>query len=338
MYSLFSLFLSYSKKPFIICSFAFEKIQWILWEHGNVLMYQTIKHAKYTSVIVLLCSLCVAMSRMEKWTPLSFFVTVVTVSVSLKIYSYFRDNDIIRQTHATAIEADEICTVRYLVRFLICPTLIYQNSLKCTGLVKPSRVIYHFFCFIISAALSVVLTVQWSIPIVSSIMGKNNLGANELLMAWLNLSIPVTITWLAGFVGFFHHWCHMAAELTGFPETERHFYLDWWNSSDIASFWRRWNVPVHLFSLRYIYKPLRSSGYSKLHASVIVFFISAILHELVFAVSLNIFHSPIGFIGMFGQIPLQILCKRKAWGEYLVGLMVVLGLSAGVLGYSLAMV
>lgn len=56
-------------------------------------------------------------------------------------------------------------------------------------------------------------------------------------------------------------------------------FSDFWNSETITYFWRTWNIPVHRWAVRHVYKPIVNNGYSKLTASVVVFFVSAFFHE-----------------------------------------------------------
>jgi diacylglycerol O-acyltransferase-1 len=60
--------------------------------------------------------------------------------------------------------------------------------------------------------------------------------------------------------------------------------------------------------VRHLYFPCIRRGFSKTAASVVVFFVSAVMHEIMFSVPLHMirFHS---FIGMMAQIPLSAVTK-----------------------------
>ena len=49
-------------------------------------------------------------------------------------------------------------------------------------------------------------------------------------------------------------------EIIGFAD--RQFYRDWWNASNIKNFWMTWNIPVHKWCVRHLFKPMLYSGYS----------------------------------------------------------------------------
>ncbi|KAK1477220.1 MBOAT family protein [Colletotrichum cuscutae] len=70
------------------------------------------------------------------------------------------------------------------------------------------------------------------------------------------------------------------AELTYFAD--RSFYDAWWNSVSWDQFARDWNRPVHNFLLRHVYHSSISSMKVNRHtATLITFFLSACVHELV---------------------------------------------------------
>ncbi|KAI6190332.1 O-acyltransferase [Aphelenchoides bicaudatus] len=75
---------------------------------------------------------------------------------------------------------------------------------------------------------------------------------------------------------------NLMAEILRFADRE--FYLDFWNSETITYFWRSWNIPVHRWAVRHLYKPIVNSGHSKLTASIVVFFVSAFFHEYLVSV------------------------------------------------------
>ena len=62
---------------------------------------------------------------------------------------------------------------------------------------------------------------------------------------WLRLAIANTYLWLLMFYAYFHLYLNLWAEVLRFGD--RVFYKDWWNSSEIGSYWRLWNMPVHLW-------------------------------------------------------------------------------------------
>ena len=75
------------------------------------------------------------------------------------------------------------------------------------------------------------------------------------------LAIPNHIIWLLGGYLVFHSCLNISGELLYFAD--RDFYHDWWNSTNFSKFWQNWNLPVHRWFLRHIYKPLLAAGFSQ---------------------------------------------------------------------------
>lgn len=67
------------------------------------------------------------------------------------------------------------------------------------------------------------------------------------------MSLLVTAVFVSGTFVVFHTVTTLYAELTHFRD--RRFMRDWYNCTDIADFWRRWNVHVHTFYLRHLTRP-----------------------------------------------------------------------------------
>jgi sterol O-acyltransferase len=73
---------------------------------------------------------------------------------------------------------------------------------------------------------------------------------------------------------------NLLAELTYFAD--RSFYDAWWNSVSWDQFARDWNRPVHNFLLRHVYhSSISALKVNKHTATLITFFLSACVHELV---------------------------------------------------------
>lgn len=66
--------------------------------------------------------------------------------------------------------------------------------------------------------------------------------------------------------------------------SDREFYRDWWNSSNLGYFWRSWNLPVHTWMVAHIYFPLTKRGWNKSAASLLIFIVSAVMHELIVSI------------------------------------------------------
>jgi len=131
----------------------------------------------------------------------------------------------------------------------------------------------------------------------------------HLLERTFKLAVPNSCIWLLGFYGLFHSWLNLTAELLRFGD--RLFYKDWWNAESLDVYWRNWNLPVHHWLVRHVYAPALRHGLTSWQAQLIVFFVSAIMHEVLVSVPCHMFSSW-AFFGMMGQLPLIYLTRLVA--------------------------
>ncbi|KAI2606102.1 MBOAT-domain-containing protein [Hypoxylon fragiforme] len=99
---------------------------------------------------------------------------------------------------------------------------------------------------------------------------------------WLlsDLIFPFLMEYLLAWYLIWETVLNILAELTYFAD--RSFYDAWWNSVSWDQFARDWNRPVHNFLLRHVYhSSISSMRVNKHTATLITFFLSACIHELV---------------------------------------------------------
>ncbi len=122
----------------------------------------------------------------------------------------------------------------------------------------------------------------------------------ELGLKYISKSqLPNHLIWLIWFYLIFHSFLNVTGEVLRFAD--RDFYHDWWNSNNILVFWKSWNIPVHRFCVRHIFKPMLRNGYSLTSAQVAVFLFSSLFHEYLVSVPLRVFKI-YAFTGMFMQV------------------------------------
>ena len=139
----------------------------------------------------------------------------------------------------------------------------------------------------------------------------------------LRLAMPNHVLWLLSGYLIFHSVLNITGELLQFAD--RDFYQDWWNSPNFSKFWQNWNLPVHRWCLRHLYKPLLAAGQSHLISSqdqlinagwsrrwaiTIVFLVSSFFHEYTVSVPLRML-KPWLFIGFMLNAPLVKRREKK---------------------------
>ena len=140
----------------------------------------------------------------------------------------------------------------------------------------------------------------------------SSLSDGALIMAETvsRLLFPFMVIFLLVFLVIFEYVLGAFAELTRFAD--RHFYDDWWNSTDWLSFSREWNIPVHNFFRRHVYSAFsRSKGISRPVATGLTFLISALALELVMG-SITRKLRGYGAFAMMLQMPI-VMVQRSKW-------------------------
>ncbi|KAK4639598.1 hypothetical protein QC761_709700 [Podospora bellae-mahoneyi] len=212
-------------------------------------------------------------------------------------------------------------TFTNLVYFWWAPTLIYQPVYPRTSKIRWVFVAKRLGEVVCLSVFIWFCSAQYATPVLINSLDKiASLDYFSIIERLLKLSTISLVIWLAGFFALFQSFLNALAEITRFGD--RSFYEAWWNSEGLGMYWRTWNKPVYQFFRRHVYSPMRSRGYTHKTASFAVFFLSAVLHELLVGVPT---HNLIGvaFLGMFLQLPLiqitQPLEKRKSSSGKLLG-------------------
>ncbi|KAI0436145.1 diacylglycerol O-acyltransferase [Xylaria telfairii] len=257
------------------------------------------------------------------------------IIVYMKVMSYALTNRDLRHAYLHPVKGElaalpeiyascpypENITMSNLTYFWWAPTLIYQPVYPRSDKIRWVFVLKRLGE---TACLSVFIwfcSAQYAAPVLWNSLDKvHSLDIVSIVERLLKLSTISLVIWLAGFFALFQSSLNALAEVMRFGD--RSFYDDWWNSAGLGEYWRLWNKPVYQFMKRHIFSPLVGRGYKMATASLIVFFISAVLHELLVGVpTKNILG--VAFMGMLIQIPLiwitRPLEKMKGPNGKLIG-------------------
>ncbi|KAL3860276.1 hypothetical protein ACJMK2_010419 [Sinanodonta woodiana] len=221
-----------------------------------------------------------------------------------------------------------------LYYFMAAPTLCYELNFPRSQRIRKRFLMKRVLEMLFLSSLIMGLIQQWIIPTVrNSMKPLVEMEFGRVVERLLKLAIPNHFIWLIFFYWFFHSTLNVIAELLRFGDRE--FYKDWWNSETVNHFWQNWNVPVHRWASRHLYKPLVRRGYSRLHASVAVFFLSAFFHEYLVSVPLQMFRVW-AFTAMLGQVPLALIQTRYIpwkYGNIVVWLSLIVGQPIAIFAY-----
>ncbi|KAK4044890.1 hypothetical protein C8A01DRAFT_42495 [Parachaetomium inaequale] len=205
--------------------------------------------------------------------------------------------------------------------YICCPTLCYEieyprnDKIDWQNLLSKIAAVFGciFLLTVISEEFILPALVDASQRLDPSLRTADSaLTAVEVLLilaetiSWL--LFPFMLIFLLVFLVIFEYVLGACAEITRFAD--RHFYSDWWNSTDWMEFSREWNVPVYSFLRRHVYSASRPH-IGKANATVITFLISAVGHEIVMACITKKLRG-YGFVCQMMQLPIVML-QRTRW-------------------------
>ncbi|KAI0480230.1 MBOAT, membrane-bound O-acyltransferase family-domain-containing protein [Xylariaceae sp. FL0804] len=252
------------------------------------------------------------------------------IIVWLKVMSYALTNRDLRHAYLHPVKGElaalpeiyaqcpypQNITMGNLCYFWWAPTLVYQPVYPRT---ENIRWVFVLKRLAETAVLSVFIwfcSAQYAAPVLHNSLDKiDHLDLLSIIERLLKLSTISLVIWLAGFFAIFQSTLNALAEVMRFGD--RSFYDEWWNSAGLGDYWRLWNKPVYQFMKRHIFSPMVGRGYSMPTATFLVFFVSAVLHELLVGVpTKNIIG--VAFFGMLIQIPLIFTTRplERMQGHY----------------------
>ncbi|KAI4864939.1 MBOAT-domain-containing protein [Hypoxylon rubiginosum] len=200
------------------------------------------------------------------------------------------------------------------IDYLLCPTLCYEleyprnTSINWTSLI--AKIVATFGCIF----LLTIISEEFILPVLQESrvrLDDSSAVLDTLLVLAETISwllFPFMLIFLLVFLVIFEYVLGAFGEITRFAD--RHFYSDWWNSTDWMEFSREWNVPVYSFLRRHVYATSKPS-IGRNMATIITFLISAIGHEIVMACITKKLRG-YGFICQMLQLPIVML-QRTRW-------------------------
>lgn len=210
-----------------------------------------------------------------------------------------------------------------LCYFWWAPTLVYQPVYPRTTHIRWGFVARRCLEVVGLSIVIWIASAQYAAPLLrNSLDNIITLDFVSIVERVMKLSTISLFCWLCGFFALFQSFMNALAEVMTFGDRE--FYGEWWNVSNIRTYWTTWNKPVTNFMRRHLYSPLVGRGVPPAVAQMIVFFISGLLHELLVGLPThNILGKQVTFIrymshhtdfivgvafaGMMFQIPLILL-------------------------------
>lgn len=221
------------------------------------------------------------------------------------------------------------------IDYILCPTLCYELEYPRTMKINWMELFYKTLAVFGCIFLLTLISEEFIVPVL-----RDSAVRLEGIDSWSDMGLilgetisqllfPFMMTFLICFLVIFEYVLGAFAEITCFAD--RHFYSDWWNSSDWLEFSREWNIPVHHFLRRHVYGASRPYV-SRNTATLITFLVSAFGHELVMGCITKKLRG-YGFAAQMSQLPIvavqriRVVRSRKLLNNVLFWCSMILGLS-----------
>eukprot|EP00727_Mastigamoeba_balamuthi_P004500 m51a1_g14048 hypothetical protein (1075) ;mRNA; r:1186919-1192565 len=173
------------------------------------------------------------------------------------------------------------CTARQYLQYLAFPTLVYVPKFNFP---RTHAFRVSFFLRMMLQALMDLLA-MYEILTLHILSRVERFPQTGFLDLWIRLSAPAFLLWLVWFYGMFHCFLNAVAEVCMYAN--RDFYGDWWDSSDVAEWARKWNTTVQAW-LGSIYVLLRSKcGVPRGIAVLLSILLSSCWHDFILSFALK---------------------------------------------------
>lgn len=204
-------------------------------------------------------------------------------------------------------------TVSNYVDYTLCPTLCYELEYPRTERIRWLEVFWKTLAVFGCIFLMTIISEEFITPILADsairLRQTTRYLDRSLILAETTslLLFPFMITFLLVFLVIWEYVLGAFAELTCFAD--RHFYSDWWNSTDWLEFSREWNIPVYHFLRRHVYFSMRNYTSNSI-AMAVTFLVSALGHELIMGCITKKLRG-YGFVAMMLQLPIVMVQRSK---------------------------
>ncbi|KAK3937931.1 O-acyltransferase [Diplogelasinospora grovesii] len=199
--------------------------------------------------------------------------------------------------------------------FIVLPTLVYELEYP-----RSDKIDWYYAAEKMAACFGIIFVMimisqAFIYPVVMDTVRMKEVGmplAERFMhFPWMlaELIFPFMMEYLLAWYLIWETILNFLAELTYFAD--RSFYDAWWNSVSWDQFARDWNRPVHNFLLRHVYhSSISAMKVNKHTATLITFFLSACVHELVMWCIFKKLRGYLLFLQMC-QLPLVRLSRTK---------------------------
>eukprot|EP00727_Mastigamoeba_balamuthi_P010380 m51a1_g5965 hypothetical protein (697) ;mRNA; f:173886-176609 len=171
------------------------------------------------------------------------------------------------------------CGLREYAMYIMFPTLVYHPRCEYerTKKVRWSFVASHA----VAGFVSFLVLYQIMRNLVGPILMQYASSEVNFWRLWMHLMVPAFCMFLTAFYGVFHCLLNIISELLLY--SDRDFYRDWWHSTDMGEWTRKWNSTVqNWIAAQYIFMR-HELGLPRGLATFLAIFLSGCWHDFILA-------------------------------------------------------
>lgn len=258
--------------------------------------------------------------------PITAFATMnEQVRIFMKIYSFIRENVPRAKMYKPLKDGNQAHNlyppVKHYFYYLFAPTLIYRDSYPRTEKIHWRNVLTNFLKFAAVIFITYCVFMRFNVDIFKK-TGLKPFNRSEASLVFAGSMAVGAIMMFLMFYGLLHCWLNAFAEMLRFGD--RQFYQDWWNSTSFSQYYRRWNNVVYDWLHAYIYMDSQKLGCSRSLSMVLVFVVSALVHEYIIFVGLGFFFPALLVVYTTIGVFVVFLTKQRTaqfWNTFMWGML-----------------
>lgn len=231
-----------------------------------------------------------------------FSAAAEQVRIFMKIYSFVRENVPRVKQYKPNKDGNQVLYPprSYFLYFLFIPAFVYRDSYPRTKKIHWDNLFYNLFKFFSVVFITYCVIMRFNVDMFKNV-GIQQFNRREAALIAAGSMAAGAISMFMLFYGILHCWLNVFAELLTFGDRE--FYQDWWNSTSFSQYYRRWNAVVYDWLHAYIHTESQSFGCSRSVSMILVFLVSAFVHEYIICLALGFFYPALlaayGTLGIF---------------------------------------
>ncbi|KAI5807983.1 MBOAT, membrane-bound O-acyltransferase family-domain-containing protein [Peziza echinospora] len=216
-----------------------------------------------------------------------------------------------------SVQYPENVTFFNYLEYLFFPTVVYELEYPRQDSINWTYVAEKLVATFGVLGIMIVVSQHYIYPVVVKCNEMRSLPIEDRLkeFPWIlnDLMVPFIIEYMMVWYLIWECILNLLGELMRFAD--RGFYGAWWNSTTWDQFSRDWNKPVYSFLLRHVYhSSISAYQVSKPTATLITFFLSSCIHELVMWCIFKKLRGYLLCMQML-QIPLVFMSRTKLFKD-----------------------